>query len=326
MKTVCRTMGLARSHVRDLLGRGEDWTDGRSHRTPSDDAGLLAELRQEIADLPSYGYRRACALVNRQRAARGAPRVNAKRVYRVMAQAALLLPKAPRRRQSARTHEGRVAVSRSDLRWCSDGLEIKCDSGQTVTAAFAKDCCDREVLAWRAWEGKGLPGEPVREMLRASNAIGSVEASAGRWSPQRGYSLRTRHWHARWLSHTPSHRKHACEVHLPHWRHGLSATYCTTPRLTLTRHRSREASPGQAAQAGLTSAIGGSGGLIGAARVLCHLYPSPEVHSALYLHLRATRKYEPTYVKTCVPLLDEIWNICRKTASQNSEWLMRLGA
>lgn len=32
-----------------------------------------------------------------------------------------------------------------------------------------------------------------------------------------------------------------------------------------------------------------------------------EVHSALYLHLRATRKYEPTYVKTCVPLLDEIW-------------------
>ena len=63
VKTVCRTMGLARSHVRDLLGRGEDWADGRSRRTPSDDAGLLAELRQEIADLPSYGYRRACGLV-----------------------------------------------------------------------------------------------------------------------------------------------------------------------------------------------------------------------------------------------------------------------
>ncbi|MBB1653292.1 integrase [Delftia sp. UME58] len=178
MKTVCRAMGLACSHVRDLLGRGEGWADGRSHRTPSDDAGLLAELRQQIADLPSYGYRRACALVNRQRAARGTPRVNAKRVYRVMAQAALLLPKAPRRRQSARTHEGRVAVSRSDLRWCSDGLEIKCDSGQTVTAAFAKDCCDREVLAWRAWEGKGLPGELVREMLveAVERRFGSVEA------------------------------------------------------------------------------------------------------------------------------------------------------
>lgn len=59
MKTVCRTMGLARSHVCDLLVRDEDWTDGRRHRTPSGDAELLAELRQEIAQLPSYGYRRA---------------------------------------------------------------------------------------------------------------------------------------------------------------------------------------------------------------------------------------------------------------------------
>ncbi len=63
VKTGLRMMGLARSHVPDLIGRGEDWADGRSHRTPSDDAGLLAELRQEIADLPSHGYRRACGLV-----------------------------------------------------------------------------------------------------------------------------------------------------------------------------------------------------------------------------------------------------------------------
>ena len=178
MKRVCRTMGLARSHVKDLLKRSADWTDGRSHRTPSDDAQLLDELRHEIAELPSYGYRRACALVNRQRRETGASPVNAKRVYRVLAGAGLLLPKAPRRRHSTRRHEGRVAVSRSDLRWCSDGLEIKCDSGQTVTATFTKDCCDREVLAWRAWEGKGLPGEPVREMLieAVERRFGSVEA------------------------------------------------------------------------------------------------------------------------------------------------------
>lgn len=150
----------------------------RRHRTPKGDAQLLAELRQEIAELPSYGYRRACALVNRQRTAKGAPRVNAKRVYRVMAGAGLLLPKAPRRRKSARTHEGQVAVSPSDLRWCSDGLEIKCDSGHTVTATFIKDCCDREVMAWRAWEGKGLPGEPVREMLieAVERRFGAVDA------------------------------------------------------------------------------------------------------------------------------------------------------
>ena len=71
-----------------------------------------------------------------------------------------------------------MSVQASDLRWCSDGFEIKCDSGQTVTATFAKDCCDREIMAWRAWEGKGLPGEPVREMLieAVEKRFGAVEA------------------------------------------------------------------------------------------------------------------------------------------------------
>ena len=178
MKTVCRVMGLARSHIHELRHRAETWRDGRTGRTPSADAQLLNEIREQIAQLPSYGYRRACALVNRQRAQEGAARVNPKRAYRVMAQAGLLLPKAPRRRQSSRPHNGVVAVDRSDLRWCSDGFEIKCDSGETVTTTFAKDCCDREVMAWRAWEGKGLPGEPVREMLieAVEQRFGGVDA------------------------------------------------------------------------------------------------------------------------------------------------------
>lgn len=178
MKTVCRVLGLARSHIHDLRHRDEQWRDGRTGRAPAGDSQLLDELREQIAELPSYGYRRACALVNRQRAQEGAARVNPKRAYRVMAQAGLLLPKAPRRRQSSRPHDGVVAVDRSDLRWCSDGFEIKCDSGETVTTTFTKDCCDREVMAWRAWEGKGLPGEPVREMLieAVEQRFGGVEA------------------------------------------------------------------------------------------------------------------------------------------------------
>jgi putative transposase len=178
VKTVCRVLGLARSHIRELNHRPENWRDGRTCRKPAGDDQLLDELREQIAELPSYGYRRACALVNRQRVEEGAARVNPKRAYRVMAQAGLLLPKAPRRRQSSRPHDGVVAVDRSDLRWCSDGFEIKCDSGETVTTTFAKDCCDREVMAWRAWEGKGLPGEPVREMLieAVEQRFGAVEA------------------------------------------------------------------------------------------------------------------------------------------------------
>lgn len=69
-------------------------------------------------------------------------------------------------------------MNASDTRWCSDGFEIKCDSGETVTATFAKDCCERAVMAWRAWPGKGLPGEHVREMLieAVEKRFGAVEA------------------------------------------------------------------------------------------------------------------------------------------------------
>ena len=157
MKQVCEALGLARSNVHLLRARLPSWTDGRTQRTPAGDEQLLADIRAQITELPSYGYRRACALVNRHRASVATPRVNAKRVYRVMAASGLLLPKAPRRPQSSRRHDGRVMVQTSDTRWCSDGFEIKCDSGETVTATFAKDCCDREIMAFRAWEGKGLP-------------------------------------------------------------------------------------------------------------------------------------------------------------------------
>ena len=47
-----------------------------------------------------------------------------------------------------------------------------------MTATFAKDCCDREILAFRAWQGKGLPAEPVCEMLieAVEKRFGAVEA------------------------------------------------------------------------------------------------------------------------------------------------------
>jgi len=178
MKAVCRALGLARSHIHNLHRRSDSWIDGRTQRTPAVDENLAAEIRRHIAELPSYGYRRACALVNRPRRAAGQSVVNPKRAYRVMKASGLLLPRAPRRRASSRQHDGKVAVASSDLRWCSDGFEIKCDSGETVTATFAKDCCDREIMAWRAWPGKGLPGEPVREMLieAVEKRFGAVEA------------------------------------------------------------------------------------------------------------------------------------------------------
>lgn len=91
---------------------------------------MLANIRRHIAELGSYGYRRAGALVNRERRAKGLQDLNHKRYYRLMAQHRLTLPKAPRRRQSTRVHDGRVSVASLDLRRCSDGFEIKCESAK----------------------------------------------------------------------------------------------------------------------------------------------------------------------------------------------------
>ena len=47
-----------------------------------------------------------------------------------------------------RKHDGTVAVKKNDTRWCSNGLELSCDKGELVRAAFPMDCCDREIMSW----------------------------------------------------------------------------------------------------------------------------------------------------------------------------------
>ena len=179
MKPVCSVLGVARSHLAQLLVRPADWVDGRTTQTfhqPAD-AILVDAVRAEITALPTYGYRRAGALVNRTRALMSLPAINHKRFYRVMKANSLLLPKAPKRPVSSRVHNGVVAVDEPNQRWCSDGFEIACDNGEVVTGVFMKDCCDREIIAWRAWAERGLPGEPVRDML-----VEAVEARFGQAS------------------------------------------------------------------------------------------------------------------------------------------------
>lgn len=213
MKTVCQALGVARSHVHQRAGKSAGWVDGRQAHCvdPMADAMLIEAIRAEITALPTYGYRRAGALVNRTRSIIGLQPVNHKRFYRIMKQHQLLLPKAPRRRASSRPHEGKVAVLESNTRWCSDGFEIACDNGQTVTGTFTKDCCDREIISWRAWQGRGLPGEPVREMLieAVEARFGHVEAcsSAVQFLSDNGGAYRAHATHAiaRQLGLTPIH-------------------------------------------------------------------------------------------------------------------------
>ncbi len=64
----------------------------------------------------------------------------------------------------ARRHDGRIAVDRSNLRWCSDGFELGCDNGEKVRVAFALDCCDREAISFVATT-EGIKGEDVRDLM-----------------------------------------------------------------------------------------------------------------------------------------------------------------
>ncbi len=97
---------------------------------------------------------------------------NHKRVYRVMRDHALLLQRHSGK-DEARRHDGRIAVDRSNLRWCPDGFEIGCDNHEKVRVAFALDCCDREALGFVATT-EGIKGEDLQDLM-----IAAVEARFG---------------------------------------------------------------------------------------------------------------------------------------------------
>lgn len=128
-----------------------------------DDVWLLPLVRALVDERPTYGYRRIWAMLNRQLTAVGKPRVNHKRVYRIMRQHALLLARHTGKRPE-RKHEGRVITLKRNLRWSSDVFEIPCFNGEAVRVAFALDCCDREVMGHAAAAG-GVSGEMIRDLM-----------------------------------------------------------------------------------------------------------------------------------------------------------------
>jgi len=160
MSAVCATLEVARSNIAEqVAGRPAK----RRGRPPLPDEDLVEAIRTIIGSLPSYGYRRVHALLVRQAREQGQAPPNHKRVYRVMKAHGLLLQRHSGGTE-ARRHDGRVAVERSNLRWCSDGFEIGCDNGEKVRVAFALDCCDREVLGHVATT-EGIKGEDVQDLM-----------------------------------------------------------------------------------------------------------------------------------------------------------------
>ena len=127
MKTVADMLGVARSN---LVRQMNDRPRRRVGRPPAPADALLAEIKAIIADLPTYGYRRVHAILRRRAVTEKRQHPNHKRVYRVMKDHGLLLQRHAGGVE--RRHDGKIAVARSDLRWCSDAFEIGCENGERV--------------------------------------------------------------------------------------------------------------------------------------------------------------------------------------------------
>ncbi len=179
MKTVADTLGISRS---DLVERLKGRSKPRGAYNKAEDSELLPAIRRLVDQRPTYGYLRIVALLNRERRAVDQPVVNAKRVHRIMDNHAMLLEKHTAVRKG-RIHDGKVMVLRSNLRWCSDGLEFTCWNGEVIRLAFLIDAFDRGIIAWTAVANAGISGPDVRDMMleavekrfRATRAPNAIE-------------------------------------------------------------------------------------------------------------------------------------------------------
>jgi transposase InsO family protein len=165
MKAVADTLGVARSNLAERAKvLPSKSPSSRGPYAKAADEAVLPALRRLVDERPSYGYRRITALLNRQRRKEGRDPVNRKRVLRIMQGHGLTLARHTGVRPG-RTHEGVVIALRSNIRWCSDHLELACRNGDIVRVLFVIDACDREIIAWSAIAHAGVSGEMVRDLM-----------------------------------------------------------------------------------------------------------------------------------------------------------------
>lgn len=164
MSAVARTLDVARSYINERRGRT---VTPRGPYRKAEDTEFLAPIRAIVDARPTYGYRRVTALLNRRLRSEGRPTVNAKRVLRIMQHHGLTLERHTARRPG-RTHDGVVIALRSNVRWCSDHLEIHARNREVVRILFVLDACDREIIAWSAVAQAGISGEMVRDLMIAA--------------------------------------------------------------------------------------------------------------------------------------------------------------
>lgn len=128
----------------------------------AEDEEILKEIKKMIKVRSTYGYRRITTMVNRERLIDGKAIINRKRVQRIMQMNGLSLPQTMC--EPKREHTGKVMTIFPNLRWCSDGMEIRCFNGDKVYVAFVLDCCDREAFSFVA-RREPLRAEDIEELM-----------------------------------------------------------------------------------------------------------------------------------------------------------------
>lgn len=142
IKTICKALKISRSNqYQNLRPRPA------RYKREGDEA-VLSEIRCVTRERSTYGYPRVTGILRMKHGQDGRPLVNEKRIYRLMAMGGLLLKRPIPRPQ--RPHDGKVITLRSDMRYCSDIFEFKCDDGQEIHVAFSLDCHDREAISFVA--------------------------------------------------------------------------------------------------------------------------------------------------------------------------------
>ena len=126
---------------------------------------VLPRIQVLVAKRPTYGYRRITALLNRQLRSEGLAAVNHRQVCRIMERNNLLFQRSGFDRPE-RNHDDKVIMMRSNLRWCSDGLEFACWNGDVIRLAFLMEAHDREIISWRAVANTRINGSDGRILPR----------------------------------------------------------------------------------------------------------------------------------------------------------------
>ncbi|UIR44163.1 integrase core domain-containing protein (plasmid) [Escherichia coli] len=117
-------------------------------------------------------------MLRRQAELDGMPAINAKRVYRIMRQNALLLERKTAVPPSKRAHTGKVAVKESNQRWCSDGFEFRCDITEKNCESRSRWTAVTVSANYWAVTTGGFDSETVQDVM-----LGAVERRFGNELP-----------------------------------------------------------------------------------------------------------------------------------------------